>query len=232
MDRFCAFFFAVSILFVSACGSAPVITGAESDAEVVYKEGVHYLGKGKFDVAEKKFMKVISDFSYSKYEPYATVALGDTYFHKEDYPSAVEVYSRFVKMRPKHEKTPWAQLQIANSYFAQKPSDFFIFPNPAEKDIDIVDKAVEQYRYYLKNYPDDGNHEKGVKQLEKAELVLIERDLRVAEFYAMKKKCPGVRARLDNISANFTVTTDKNKKRIAKLVSKCPAPAEGKKDAK
>ena len=232
MSRLSVFLLAVSILFFSACSSAPVIKGAESDAEVVYKEGVYYLGKGKYDEAEKKFMKVISDFSYSRYEPYATAALGDTYFYKEDYPSAVEVYSRFVKMRPKHEKTPWAQLQIANSYFSQKPSDFFIFPNPAEKDIDIVDKAVEQYRYYLKNYPEDGNHEKGVKQLEKAELVLIERDLRVAEFYAMKKKCPGVRSRLDNISANFTVTTDKNKKRIAKLLSKCPVQTEGKKDAK
>lgn len=232
MNRFCVFSLAVSILFISACGSAPVITGAESDAEVVYKEGLYYLGKGKYDVAEKKFMKVISDFSYSRYEPYATVALGDTYFYKEDYPSAVEVYSRFVKMRPRHEKTPWAQFQIANSYFAQKPSDFFIFPNPAEKDIDIVDKSVEQYRQYLKNYPEDGNREKGMQKLEKAELVLIERDLRVAEFYAMKKKCPGVRTRLANISANYSVTTEKNRKRIAKLVSKCPELTEGKNDVK
>lgn len=223
----------VSLIFgMFSCKSAPVITGAESDAEVVYKEGVYYLSKAKYDVAEKKFMKVIGDFSFSKYEPYATVALGDTYFYKEDYPSAVEVYSRFVKMRPKHEKTPWAQLQIANSYFAQKPSDFFLFPNPAEKDIDIVDKAVAQYRFYLKTYPDDGNKDKGIEKLEKAELVLIERDLRVAEFYAMKKKCGGVRERLKSISDNFTVTTEKNRKRIAKLSSKCSEQPAEKKDVK
>lgn len=232
MNRLFVILLAVSIFVLLSCKSAPVITGAESDAEVVYKEGIYYLKKAKYDVAEKKFMKVIADFSFSKYEPYATVALGDTYFYKEDYPSAVEVYSRFVKMRPKHEQTPWAQLQIANSYFAQKPSDFFIFPNPAEKDIDIVDKAVEQYRFYLKNYPDDGNKDKGIEKLEKAELVLIERDLRVAEFYGQKKKCAGVRERLKSISDNFTVTTEKNRKRIAKLLSKCPEQPVEKKDVK
>lgn len=232
MNRLFAMVLVSSIFVMFSCKSAPVITGAESDAEVVYKEGVYYLGKAKYDVAEKKFMKVMSDFSFSKYEPYATVALGDTYFYKEDYPSAVEVYSRFVKMRPKHEKTPWAQLQIANSYFAQKPSSFFIFPNPAEKDIDIVDKAVEQYKFYLKNYPDDGNKDKGIEKLEKAELVLIERDLRVAEFYSQKKKCGGVRERLKSISDNFTVTTEKNRKRIAKLSSKCPEQPVEKKDVK
>lgn len=222
MYRFFSIFLILSVFTLASCKSAPVITGAESDAEVVYKEGIYYLSKAKYDVAEKKFMKVIADFSYSKYEPYATVALGDTYFYKEDYPSAVEVYSRFVKMRPKHEKTPWAQLQIANSYFAQKPSDFFLFPNPAEKDIDIVDRSVAQYRFYLKNYPEDGNKDKGIAKLEKAELVLIERDLRVAEFYSHKKKCGGVRARLKSISDNFTITTEKNRKRIAKLLAKCP----------
>lgn len=231
MSRFFPLILILSLIFVS-CKSAPVFKGAESDAEIVYKEGVYYLNKAKYDVAEKKFMKIIADFSFSKYEPYATVALGDTYFFKEDYPSAVEVYSRFVKMRPKHEQTPWAQLQIANSYFAQKPSSFFLFPNPSERDIDIVDKAVAQYRYYLKNYPEDGNRDKGLESLEKAEMVLIERDLRIAEFYSHKKKCSGVRARLKNISDNFTVTTEKNRKRIESLLLKCPEQTEQKKDAK
>ena len=97
---------ALTVVFSYSCKSAPVIKGAESDGEVVYKQGLYYLEKGDYVNAENKFMKVISDFSYSIYEPFATVALGDTYFYKEEYPSAVEVYSRFVKMRPTHEKTP------------------------------------------------------------------------------------------------------------------------------
>jgi outer membrane assembly lipoprotein YfiO len=224
--RFSVYLLCALTVFAFSCKSAPVIKGAESDAEVVYKQGLYYLEKKDYTNAEQKFMKVISDFSFSVYEPFATVALGDTYFKKEEYPSAVEVYSRFVKMRPTHEKTPWAELQIANSYLAQMPSDFFLFPNPSERDVDIVEKAVVQFNHYLKKYPDDENSEKGRKDLEKAELVLIERDLRVAEFYSRKKQCPAVRARLKFISDNFTVTTGKNRKRIEGLMKKCPEPVK------
>lgn len=226
MNRFFLFFFMSVIVLTGSCKSAPVFSGAESDAEVVYKEGLHYLEKGDFATAEKRFMTVISDFSYSRFEPYATVALGDTYYYKKDYPSAVEVYSRFVKMRPSHEKTPWAELQIANSYFAQKPSNFFIFPNPSERDVETVEKAVAQYKLYFKKYPQDGNSESGLKSMEKAELVLIERDLRIAEFYSRKGKCSSVRSRLKYISENFSVSTDKNTKRIASLLKKCPEKIE------
>jgi len=222
----------ISFALILSCGSAPMIKGAESDAEAVYRQGLYYLEKEDYTSAEQKFMKVISDFSFSVYEPFATVALGDTYFMKEEYPSAVEVYSRFVKMRPSHEKTPWAELQIANSYLEQMPSDFFIFPNPSERDVEIVEKAVVQFRHYLKNYPDDENREKGIKDLERAELILIERDLRVAEFYSKKKKCPSVRTRIKYINDHFTVTTEKNKKRIAQLLKKCPEPETEKTEEK
>jgi len=209
-------------LSVFSCSTPPKITNAESDAQVAYLEGKHYLDKKKFDMAEKKFMKVISDFSYSKYEPFATVALGDTYFKKEDYPAAVEVYRRFVKMRPNHEKTPWATLQIANSYFEQKPSDFFIFPNPAERDVEIVEKAVAAYNLYLKKYPEDENKKTCIEQLNKAELILIEKDLRIAEFYAKKDRCPGVHMRIKHINDTYKITTEKNRQRIAELVVDCP----------
>lgn len=215
-------------LVMFSCSTPPKITNAESDAQVIYLEGMHYLKDGDYEMSEKKFMKVISDFSYSKYEPYATVGLGDTYFQKEDYPAAVEVYRRFVKMRPKHEKTPWATLQIANSYFEQRPSDFFIFPNPAERDVEIVEKAVAAYELYLKKYPEDENRNSGIKQLQEAELILIEKDLRVAEFYAKKDRCPGVHMRIKHINDNFKIATEKNRQRITELLEDCPLKAEKK----
>ncbi|HQB10481.1 MAG TPA: outer membrane protein assembly factor BamD, partial [bacterium] len=100
---------------------------------------------------------------------------------------------------------------------------------PSERDVDIVEKAVVQFRHYLSKYPDDGNREKGIKDLEKAELVLIERDLRVAEYYAKKKRCASANTRIKYISDNFTVTTEKNKKRIGAILKKCPEVKEEKK---
>ena len=209
-----------AVLF--SCSKTPVIKSTESDADKIYQEGVFYLEKGDLTNAENRFMKVISDFSYSKYEPFATVALGKTYYKKEEYMSAITVFETFLKRHPNHESAPEALLFKAHSYLAQKPSDFFLLPNPAERDISVVETAVMLYREYLEKYPEDKNIEDGKKKLEEAEGILIEKDLRIAEFYAKRKKCAGVFLRLQHIEGNFKVTADKNLKRIEELNKKCP----------
>ncbi|MBO4698562.1 outer membrane protein assembly factor BamD [bacterium] len=217
-------FFIVPAIFMLlfSCSKTPVIRSTESDADKVYQEGLYYLEKGDLSNAENRFMKVISDFSYSKYEPFATVALGKTYYKKEEYMSAITVFETFLKRHPNHESAPEALLYKGHSYLAQKPSDFFLLPNPAERDITVVEKAVVIYREYLEKYPEDKNREEGEKKLEEAESILIEKDLRIAEFYAKRKKCAGVFLRLQHIESSFKVTTDKNLKRIEELNKKCP----------
>lgn len=212
--------FANILLF--SCSKTPVIRSTESDADKVYQEGLFYLENGDLTNAENRFMKVISDFSYSKYEPFATVALGKTYYKKEEYMSAITVFDTFLKRHPNHESAPEALLYKAHSYLAQKPSDFFILPNPAERDITVVEKAVAVYKEYLETYPEDKNREEGEKKLEEAEGILVEKDLRIAEFYAKRKKCAGVFLRLQHIESTFKITTEKNLKRIDELNEKCP----------
>ena len=222
MKKIVFFIVLANILLLFSCSKTPVIRSTESDADKIYQEGLFYLDKGDLSNAENRFMKVISDFSYSKYEPLATVALGKTYYQKEEYMSAITVFETFLKRHPNHESAPEALLYKAHSYLAQKPSDFFLLPNPAERDISVVETAVALYREYLEKYPEDKNKAEGEKKLEEAESILIEKDLRIAEFYAKRKKCAGVFLRLQHIDGNFKVTTDKNLKRIEELNKKCP----------
>lgn len=222
MKKIVFFIVLANVLLLFSCSKTPVIRSTESDADKIYQEGLFYLDKGDLTNAENRFMKVISDFSYSKYEPLATVALGKTYYKKEEYMSAITVFETFLKRHPNHESAPEALLYKAHSYLAQKPSDFFLLPNPAERDISVVETAVALYREYLEKYPEDKNKAEGEKKLEEAESILIEKDLRIAEFYAKRKKCAGVFLRLQHIEGNFKVTTDKNLKRIEELNKKCP----------
>ena len=222
MKKISFFIVPAIVLLLFSCSKTPVIRSTESDADKVYQEGLYYLEKGDLSNAENRFMKVISDFSYSKYEPFATVALGKTYYQKEEYMSAITVFETFLKRHPNHESAPEALLYKAHSYLAQKPSDFFLLPNPAERDISVVETAVVLYREYLDKYPEDKNRAEGEKKLEEAEGILIEKDLRIAEFYAKRKKCAGVFLRLQHIEGNFKVTTEKNLKRIEELNQKCP----------
>lgn len=222
MKKIVFFIVPAIVLLLFSCSKTPVIRSTESDADKIYQEGLFYLEKGDLSNAENRFMKVISDFSYSKYEPFATVALGKTYYQKEEYMSAITVFETFLKRHPNHESAPEALLYKAHSYLAQKPSDFFALPNPAERDISVVETAVVLYREYLDKYPEDKSRTEGEKKLEEAEGILIEKDLRIAEFYAKRKKCAGVFLRLQHIEGNFKVTTDKNLKRIEELNQKCP----------
>lgn len=222
MKKIVFFIVLANVLLLFSCSKTPVIRSTESDADKIYQEGLFYLDKGDLTNAENRFMKVISDFSYSKYEPLATVALGKTYYKKEEYMSAITVFETFLKRHPNHESAPEALLYKAHSYLEQKPSDFFLLPNPAERDISVVETAVALYREYLEKYPEDKNKAEGEKKLEEAESILIEKDLRIAEFYAKRKKCAGVFLRLQHIEGNFKVTTDKNLKRIEELNKKCP----------
>ena len=222
MKKISFFIVLANILFLFSCSKTPVIRESESDADKVYQEGMYYLEKGELGDAEASFMKVISDFSYSRYEPFATVALGKTYYKKEEYMSAITVFETFLKRHPNHELAPEALLYKGHSYLAQKPSDFFILPNPSERDIAVVEQAVTVYREYIEKYPDDKNINEGKKKLEEAEGILIEKDLRIAEFYAKKKKCAGVFLRLQHIENNFKVTSEKNLERIEELNKKCP----------
>ena len=222
MKKISFFIVLANILLLFSCSKTPVIRESESDADKVYQEGMYYLEKGELGDAEASFMKVISDFSYSRYEPFATVALGKTYYKKEEYMSAITVFETFLKRHPNHELAPEALLYKGHSYLAQKPSDFFILPNPSERDIAVVEKAVTVYREYIEKYPDDKKINEGKKKLEEAEGILIEKDLRIAEFYAKKKKCAGVFLRLQHIENNFKVTSEKNLERIEELNKKCP----------
>ena len=222
MKKISFFIVAVIVMLLFSCSKTPVIRSTESDADKIYQEGLFYLDKGDLTNAENRFMTVISDFSYSKYEPFATVALGKTYYKKEEYMSAITVFETFLKRHPNHELAPEALLYKGHSYLAQKPSSFFILPNPAEKDIAVVETAVSVYREYIEKYPDDKNRDECDKKLEEAESILIEKDLRIAEFYAKRKKCKGVFLRLQHIENNFKVTSSENLERIEKLKVKCP----------
>ena len=167
MKKISFFIIPAIVLLLFSCSKTPVIRTTESDADKVYQEGLFYLEKGDLTNAENRFMKVISDFSYSKYEPFATVALGKTYYQKEEYMSAITVFDTFLKRHPNHESAPEALLYKAHSYLAQKPSDFFILPNPAERDITVVEKQSSFIRNISKNILKTKTARKGRKNWKK-----------------------------------------------------------------
>ncbi|MGI6393426.1 MAG: outer membrane protein assembly factor BamD [bacterium] len=223
---FSLFFLALSFSLIFSCSSASGIKITETDAKNIYEQGIRDLEKRNFNRAEARFTKVISDYrlkNYSKYKPLSAIALGDTYYAQKDYSAASAVYNNFITENSTHEKAPWATLQLGFCYLGQGPSDLFILPNMAERDIKIVETAAAQFRYYLERYPDDESLELGRKGLEEAESILIERDLRIAEFYLKQKKYNAAYTRVLAIAnkEEIHIASEKLRMRIAEILKKC-----------
>ncbi len=208
-------------ILVLSCTSAPVIKNAESEAEIQYKTGLYYLEDEDYTESEKYFMKVISDYSYSAYEPLATIGLADTFFKREEYDAAIEVYNRFIKMRPSHKKSEYALFQVANSYFMQKPSDFFVLPSPEERDVEVVEKASTYYSKYLSSYPKGEYVKDADTNLAECERILIKKEIDVAEFYMRRDKCEGVMSRVNYIKKKFNLKAPESINKINELEKEC-----------
>ncbi len=218
------FILLILIVFIAiGCKSVPEVKNPESEADVSYKRGLAYLEQEDFEEAEQEFMKVITDYSFSKFEPFARIGLGDTYYAKEEYAAAIEVYKLFIKMRPNHEKADYATYQLGNCYFAQKPTDFFILPDPDEKDLKTVYDAAVQYQNYLHSYPKGAYLLSAEKQLGEAEAMLISREMKVANFYLKKDKCPAVMMRIKYIKTNFKTLSPEVNREISEMEKTCSA---------
>ncbi len=147
-----------SILIAVSCSEAINIQGAETDAEKMYKTGMALKERGDNEEAQAQFKKVITDYSYSEWEPYARIGLAESFFDQEEYSAALEAFRLFLTMRPGHQLADYVAFRIGACYFEQRPSDFFILPDPEEKDLSSsVDKAAESYRAYLRDFP-GGKH--------------------------------------------------------------------------
>ena len=216
------FFLLLLFIGVTSCSKPPIITRAETTAEKEYRIGAYYLKNGDYDNAEVAFMKVISDYVYSAFEPHATIALGQVYLARKEYPAAVEVFKRFLRMRPDHTLSSQALYLLGHSYWEQRPSSFFLFPNPADRDLQEVRAAARYFSKYIKKYPSGTEITEVKKELAEAETMLMIKELRTAEYYARIKKCNATKMRLAYIEKHFTVNSEKVKKRVAALRKKCP----------
>ncbi len=225
MRRVILFLSILSVVLLGSCTKAPVISHTETTAEKEYRVGIYYLKHKDYDKAEAAFSRVISDYTYSAYEPYATVALGKVYMERKEYAAASEVFKRFLRMRPDHKLSSMALYLLAKSYWEQRPSSFFMLPNPSDKDLNDVELAARYYRAYLDKYPNGDEVKVVKKELSAAEMMLLTRELRVAEYYARTKHCNSTKMRLAYIDKHFTVTSDEVKSRIEKLHKKCPGKA-------
>jgi outer membrane protein assembly factor BamD len=165
---------AVSALLANGCAS---LGGGsrEKTSQEWYDEGVRLAEKKRYQEAIDAFREASRTYRGADLDADIQLALADAQFANEEYPSAVEAYSEFLRMHPHNARADYAQLRIGLSWSKQM--------GIAERSQGAAHKAVAAYEALLRSYPRSSLLEDGRRGLAEARGRIAEHEFLVGEFY-------------------------------------------------
>jgi outer membrane protein assembly factor BamD len=191
-----------------ACGGGSGQTGKstldpDDDARTGYEKALLDFRRGDCLSAEPTFREIRREFPYSRFAALSELRIGDCQFKNEAYPEAIQTYRQFVRIRPSHKEIPYARFRIAEAYYNQIPSGWFMTPPTHERDQSAARDALIQLRRFVVDYPDDQRVPDANKLMEKCMSVLAAHEFYVARFYLKREAYRGVISRLKGLLASY-----------------------------
>jgi outer membrane protein assembly factor BamD len=199
--------------FLAGCAS-PHPT--ESTPQSLYESAMQLYNKKKYEKAAEAFRKVKEEFPLSTVTPLAELRTADALFHNGSYAEAIPLYEEFKKLHPIHAEVPYAIYQVGMSYFKQMFS--------VDRDQTTTEKAIEQFRYLIENFPQNSHAADAKAKLKICQRQLAEHELYVGRFYYQTGKYKAALGRFQGILKNYPgVGLDKTvKEYIADCQKKIP----------
>lgn len=198
----------MSLLCLTACGAGPADRSYAGTARYRYEQGVEALADDDFIEAIKHFTFVKNKFAYSKYAALAEMGMANTYFAENKYLLAVDSYRTFIQGRPNHREVPFAMWRIGESYFEQRPSGFFLFPPPYEKDMAATKDALRSLSQYVERFPRHEKIKQAKSRIADCRRALASYELYVAGFYLRQDRPMSARGRLEVLVKDFRDVAD------------------------
>lgn len=206
MRRF--FLFAFVICVLPACGARQTDTSYAGTARYRYQQGVQALDDADYIDAIKHFTFVKNKFAYSKFAALSELGIANTHYAESKYLQAVDAYRTFIQGRPNHRKVPFAMWRIGEAYYAQRPSGFFLFPPPHEKDLAATKDALRALQTYVKRFPQDEHLKDAQLRIAACRRELASYEMYVAKFYLRQDRPVSARGRLEVVVADFRDVAD------------------------
>lgn len=196
---FYCFFALVLILIGPACHKKSVQIDPEiaSSDEALFKVGEQYIKKDP-EKARLYLRQVIDSFPQSFYAQRAKLAIADSYFYQGDEGSmilAAAEYRDFISNFPISPSAPYAQLQIALTYFNKilKPG----------RDQTKTEQALIEFKRVINDYPLTDEAKIAREKTKLCEEQLAEHTLSIGELYYKRKGYKAAISRLKDILANY-----------------------------
>lgn len=194
---------------LAGCQSQPADRSYQGTARFRYESGLEALRDGNFLEAVQQFTIVKNRFAYSQYAALAELRIADAYYEQAKYIESIDAYRTFVQRRPNHPEVPYALFRIGESYFQQRPSDFFLFPPIHEKDLGTTKDALRAYETFLARFPQDQRVDEARARVVEGRRTLADYELYVARFYLGQDRPSSARGRLEAVVAEFEDVDDR-----------------------
>jgi outer membrane protein assembly factor BamD len=196
--------FILTILFLIimigyGCGGkkAEISPDIASSDEELFKLGEQFLKKDP-EKARLYLRQVIDSFPKSFYAQQAKLAIADSYFQKGDEGSmilAASEYREFISLFPYSPSAPYAQYQIAMSYYKKvlKPG----------RDQTKTKLAVAEFKNVVTNYPTSEQAKLAREKILDCEERLAAHTLAIGEVYYRMNAYKAAISRLTDILTNY-----------------------------
>jgi outer membrane protein assembly factor BamD len=192
--------FSILLIFIGpACKKKSLQIDPEiaSSDEVLFRTGEQFIKKNP-EKARLYLRQVIDSFPQSFYAQRAKLAIADSYFQQGDEGSmilAASEYRDFITTFPMSPSAPYAQLQIALSFFKKilKPG----------RDQTKTEQALLEFKRLITDYPLSEEVKEAREKVKVCEEYLAAHTLSIGKLYYKRKAYPAAISRLKDILSNY-----------------------------
>lgn len=169
--------------------------GSKQPDKVLFDKAMDAMRHNRFDVARMTLQTLINTYPDSEFLARAKLAVGDSWYAEGGTASlaqAEQEYRDFETFFPNMPEAAEAQLKIANIQYEQMEK--------ADRDYTHAERAEEEYRNLIMQYPDNAKLVKeGKVRLLEVQEVLADREFDIAKFYFLRMSYPASIARFKSL---------------------------------
>ena len=196
---------ALLLAATAGCGAAQAtgpLTYGES-ARRDYERALRAFTDHDCLTAEPLFNNIVREYSYSRYAALAELRAADCELQQNHYSEAIRRYRAFIRARPTHAESDYANFQIASAYFRQIPQDFFLSPPREERDQAPTRSALRILQRFLRDFPESDHIEEAQRMQTQILQLLGRHELYVADFYLMRDRPRATITRLERLLEDY-----------------------------
>ena len=168
--------------------------GSKQPDKVLFDRSMDAMKHNHFDVARMTLQTLINTYPDSEYIARAKLAVADSWYAEGGTTAMQQAeieYKDFKTFFPNMPEAAEAQLKVADIHYQEMEKP--------DRDFTHAEKAEEEYRALIQEYPDSKLVPKAKQRLREVQEVLAQREFNVGQFYFLRMAYPAAIARLKTL---------------------------------